>query len=161
MTLDAPRLLIAVSLFGSSLMCAAADPGAETAVRVSVPKEVAAQAAARARGDAAAPAPVLILEGVELGRGEGLTFDVLGPADRRKSGARPVLAVTGLVGEPQKVLVEPRQIMTLVVPLNDRALPLLAGKSEIALTIHVEDAGRPRLRFKRAFFRVYGKRGAK
>jgi hypothetical protein len=159
MTLDTPRLLIAFSLLGSSLMCAA-DPGAEIAMRVSVPKEVSAQATARARGDAAAPAPVLVLEGVELGRGEGLTFDVLGPADH-KSGTRLVLAVTGLVGEPQKVLVEPRQVMTLVVPLNDRALPLMAGKTEIALTIRVEDPGRPRLKFKRAFFRVYDKSGAK
>jgi len=131
------------------LMCAA-DPKAETTMRLTVPKKVADQAAARAAGDAASPPPILMLEDVELGSGEGLTIRVLGPAE---GSTRPVLAESGMVGSRQKVLQAPVQLMTLAVPLNDKASRLLKGKAEIALTLQVDGSpGRPPLKVKRAYF---------
>jgi hypothetical protein len=136
----------------SVLMCAA-QPSAETTIRLKVPKQVAAQQAARAAGDAAAPSPVLMLEGLELGSGEGLTIQVLGPAEPGASRPRPVLGVAATVGPPQKALRAPLRHMTLAVPLNEKASRLLAGKSEVTLLLQVEDSpGRPPLKFKRAYF---------
>jgi hypothetical protein len=134
------------------LMCAA-DPNTETTVRLTVPKKVADQAAARAAGNAASPPPILKLEDVELGSGEGLTIRVLGPAEPGSSRSRPVLAESGMVGSRQKVLQAPVQKMTLAVPLNEQASRLLKGKSEITLTLQVDGSpGRPPLKVKRAYF---------
>jgi hypothetical protein len=136
----------------SVLMCAA-QPSAETTVRLKVPKQVAAQQTARAAGNASAPSPVLMLEDVEVGADEGLTIQILGPAKPGSSEPRPVLGVAATVGQPQKVLKGPVRRMTLAVPLNDKASRLLAGKSEVTLVLQVEDsAGRPPLKFKRAYF---------
>jgi hypothetical protein len=131
------------------LMCA--DQGGETKVRLTVPKKVAAQAAARAAGDASSPPPVLMLEDVEIDPGEGLTIQVLGPAEPGSPRSRPVLAMSGMVG--QKGPPGPVQRMTLVIPLDEKASRLLKGKSEIMLTLQVEGKpGRPPLKFKRAYF---------
>ncbi len=129
--------------------------GSQTTLHLTVPKEVAIQAALRAAGDLKASPPILILEGVVLGAGEGLTFKVLGPPEPGSSGPGQVLAVTGLVGSPQSRPQQPLQKLTLVVPLNDRAPKLLVGRSEITLTLKVVDSpGRPPLKLGRAFFRV-------
>jgi hypothetical protein len=134
------------------LMCAA-KPNAETTVRLTVPKKVADEAAARAAGNAASPPPVLMLEDVELGAGEGLTIRVLGPAEGGTSPSRPLLAESGMVGSRQKVLQAPVQHMTLAVPLNEKASRLLKGKGEITLTLQVDGSpGRPPLKVKRAYF---------
>jgi len=134
----------------SVLMCAA-QPDAQTTIRLTVPKQVAAQAAARAAGDAASPPPILMLAGLELGSGEGITIDVLGPAEAGK--LRPVLGVAAMVGPSQKELKAPVRHMTLAVPLNDKASRLLAGKSEVTLVLRVEDSpGRPPLKLERAYF---------
>src|SRR5437667_3301104 len=69
----------------------------DTRLRVTVPSAVAAAAARRAAGDPAATPPILILEGLEFGDGEGLTIAILGPCS-----PAPVLAVTGIVGHAQK-----------------------------------------------------------
>jgi hypothetical protein len=148
------RVIVPGSLFLAITMTCAA---AEQSVRVAIPREVAAQAAARAHGDAYAPLPVLVLEDVAIGRGEGMTLNVFGPADRRTK-RRPLLAVTGLVGAGSDGIPSgPAQAMTLVIPLNDRAVPLVAGKKTITLTLQIENGRRPPLQFRRAFFRVYKK----
>ena len=131
-------------------MCAASG-SAQTTLELTVPEVVAERAAARAAGDARAPTPVLMLEGVELAADEGLTIRVLGP---RPDGDEPppVLAVIGAVGTSAPSQ-EPPQPVTLAVPLNDRASRLLAGRREITLTLEVEgDPERPPLRVERAYF---------
>ena len=134
------------------LMCAA-RPEAETTIRLAVPEQVAAEAASRAAGDAAAPPPILMLEDLEVGDGEGLTILVLGPAGPGSSKPRPILGVAATVGTPQKVPKAPLRRLTLAVPLNDKASRLLAGKNEVSLTLPVEDSpGRPPLKLKRAYF---------
>lgn len=144
------RVLVWPAVAGA-LMCAA-NEGAQTTVRLTVPQQVATEAAARAAGDAASPPPILMLEGLEAGQGEGLTIQVLGPPEPGSS-QPSVLAVTGLVGPRQKEPAEPLQRMTLPVPLNEKASQLLAGKREVTLTLQVEDSpGRPPLKFERAYF---------
>jgi hypothetical protein len=136
----------------SVLMCAA-QPDTRTTLRLTVPREVSAQAASRAAGDASSPPPILILEDLEVGDGEGLTIRVLGPAEPGSSNPPPVFGQAATVGLPQKTLKKPLQKMTLAVPLNDKALHLVAGKSTVSLTLEVEDSpGRPPLKFKRAYF---------
>jgi hypothetical protein len=119
-----------------------------TTLRLDVSERVAAHAAARANGDAAAPAPILMLEDIEIGAGEGLTIDVYGP-DQRK-----VFGVAALVGARQSQLLEPRERMTLVVPLNDHAARAIAQSREITLTLVLRDSpGREPLAIRRAYFR--------
>src|SRR5262249_13578532 len=101
--------------------------------------------------DATAAAPILILDGVEVGQGEGVTISVLSaPPDQ--STPPLVLAVTGVVGRSQSVPVEPLSKMKLVVPLNERAAGVLAGKSSVTLTLRLKNANRPPLRVERAYF---------
>src|ERR1700686_626123 len=121
--------ILAVSL-AAAMTCAAADSGKETTIRLAVPKQVAAEAAARASGHASASAPVLMLEGLEVIAGERMTIEVLGPPDP-KSKARPLLAVSGLVGSGPGGEAAPVETMDLVVPLNDRASRLLANRDEV------------------------------
>lgn len=136
----------------SVLMCAA-QPETRTTIRLTVPPEVSAQAASRAAGNASSPPPILLLEDLEVGDGEGLTILVLGPAEPGSGKPRPVLGQAATVGLPQKVPKAPLQKMTLAVPLNEAALRLVAGKSKVVLTLEVEDSpGRSPLKFKRAYF---------
>jgi len=135
-----------------ALMCAT-NESAQTTVRLIVPQQVSAQAASRVAGEAASPSPILMLKGLEVGQGEGLTIEVVGPPEPGSSGPGPVLAVAAMVGLPQKEPVAPLQRMTLAVPLNEKASRLLAGKNEVRLTLQVEDSpGRPPLKFERAYF---------
>lgn len=136
----------------SVLMCAAQTEN-RTTLQLAVPREVSAQAASRAAGDASSPPPILVLEDVEVGHDEGLTILVLGPAEPGSSEPRPILGQAATVGLPQKALKTPLQKMTLAVPLNEKALRLVAGKSKVSLTLEVGDSpGRPPLKFKRAYF---------
>lgn len=136
----------------SVLMCAA-RPETRTTLRLTVPREVSAQAASRAAGDASAPPPILMLEDLEVGDGEGLTILVLGPSEPGSGKPRPVLGQAATVGLPQKVPKMPLQKMTLAVPLNDTALRLVVGKKKVELILEVEDSpGRSPLKFKRAYF---------
>jgi hypothetical protein len=142
------------------LLIGAAPPGGPMKIEVEVPPGVAADAAARAGGNAAAPSPVLMLEGLELGYGEGLTLRVLAPP-AAAGGVPEILAVSGLVGEPQRSPAAPLQHLTLAVPLNLKASRLLAGKRKIVLILEIEDdPGRPPLKFKRAYFDTGEKRPA-
>lgn len=139
----------------AALTCAARQE-ASRSVLLEVPSEVSRQAVARSAGDASAPAPVLMLEDLELGSDEGLTIEVLGPPDEGSGDpAGPVLAVAGTVGLPQARLAAPLHHMTLAVPLNDIASRLLAGDREIRLTLRVVGSpGRPPLKFRRAYFQT-------
>ena len=117
-------------------MCAVAARHNELKLRVSIPKDVAAQAARRLAGDAAAPAPVLMLHGLEFGANEGFKIEVLGEA---QSGASPVsLAVTGLVGHPQRTPRLPLRKIDLPVPLNDAAAQVLANRSEVTIILRFD-----------------------
>lgn len=121
------------------------EPGAVT-LRLAVPREVASHAAARVRGDATAPPPIVVLQNVLIGAGEGFTLEVFGPGGER-------LAVSGLVGERQATLAQPAERMTLVVPLNDEGARLLNGRTEVTLTLRLRDSpGRPALEMERAYF---------
>ncbi len=148
-----PRYAFVWPAMVAALTCAA-QPDASTPMLLQIPQEVAGHAAARAEGDASSPPPILVLEDLELGSGEGLTLQVLGPPDP-ETGERPVLAVSATVGSPQPVPETPLERMTLVVPLNDAASQLLAGKEEVELTLRVLNSpGRPALRMERAYFRT-------
>jgi hypothetical protein len=140
--------ILAVSL-AAAMTCAAADSGKEMTIRLAVPKQVAADASARASGDASASAPVLMLEGFEVIAGERMTIEVLGPPDP-KSKVRPLLAASGLVGSGRSAEAAPAETMDLVVPLNDRASRLLANRDEVTLTLRLRD-GRHPLKWKRAY----------
>lgn len=125
--------------------------GADTTLHLTVPKEVAAQAARRVAGDATASPPILILEGLELGDNEGVTIRVRGPSEPGSSAQGPILAVTSMVGRAQTAPKAPLQKVTLAVPLNDRASRLLIGRSEVALMLEVtKNPGRPPLKVDRA-----------
>lgn len=144
------RTLPSIVLAGIAVSAPA--EAADTTLRLTVPRSVAAQAARRAAGDPTAPSMLLILEGVQMGPDEGLDITVLGPPGET-GGPPKVLAVTGTVGSPQPTPL-PLQKVTLPVPLNDEAATLLAGRDEVTLTLRV--AGRPSrqpLQVDRAFFR--------
>jgi hypothetical protein len=124
---------------------------ADTRIVVAVPERVSRDAAARLAGDTDAPAPILILDGVEVAQGEGLTFSVLSVSPD-KSTPPTVLAVTGVVGTSQAVPAEPHRKLKLVVPLNERASAVLAGKTSVTLTLRLKNETRPPLRVERAYF---------
>lgn len=115
------------------LACATAAQNNELRLQINIPREIAAQAARHAAGDASAPAPVLMLHGLEFGANEGFKIEVLGES---QSGAAPVLlGVTALVGHPQRSPQAPLRKINLPVPLNDAAAPLLANHSEVTIIL--------------------------
>ena len=133
-------------------MCAATVKNNEIRFHINVPKDVAAQAARRVAGDAAAPAPVLMLHGLEFGAKEGFKIEVLG---QTRSGASPVLlAVTGVVGHPQSTPQLPMQKIDLPVPLNDAAAQLLANHTEAKIILRFDHIPpeRPPLKIESVFF---------
>ena len=74
------------------------EKSGDTRIRVLVPADVSRAAAANLTLDTKAPGPILTLDDVEVGKGEGLTFSVL--ATSADPHVPPtVLAVTGLVGK--------------------------------------------------------------
>lgn len=142
--MSSATVIAAVAL---ALTCTVADePRGEMTIRLDVPREVAEHAAARTRGDASSPPPILVLEKLVVGAGEGFTLEIYGTDET-------LLAVSGLVGPRQAELAEPVERMTIVVPLNDEGSRLVAGRSEIELTLRLRDSpGRPPLQFERAYF---------
>lgn len=124
----------------------------DTTLRLTVPPSVASHAARRASGDATARLPILVLEGVEEAPDEALEITVLGPPG--EAGSPRVLAVTGSVGSFEGTSRRPVQKVRLIVPLNEEAAKLLAGRDEVTLTLRVADGAKRRaLKFERAFFR--------
>ena len=137
----------------ATILASAAVEAAETTLRLTVPKSVAAHAARWAAGDSTAVPPILVLEGVELTLDERLEITVLGPPPAG-GGPAEILAVTGMVGSPHATPKPPLQKITMPVPLNEAAAKLLADRSQITLTLRVTGRrGRPPLKFDRAFFR--------
>lgn len=133
------------------LMCAAHSAGGKgQTLTLPVPERVAAQAAARSTGEASVPVPILVLENVELPSGERLSIVVHGPAEPGSTKPGQELGRATMVGSHEEAPASPRR-MTLVVPLSDAALGLLAGKREVTLTLSVED-GRSMPDFERAYF---------
>lgn len=134
-----------IAVVALALTCTAAEPRREMTIRLDVPGEVAEQAAARTRGDASSPPPIVVFEKLVIGAGEGFTLEIYSADDT-------LLAVSGLVGPRQAELVEPVERMTVVVPLNDEGSRLVAGRSEITLTLRLRDSpGRPPLQFERVY----------
>jgi hypothetical protein len=127
------------------------DESGDTRIRVTVPREVSRAAEARLTLDDHTRGPILILHGLEVGAGEGLTFSVLAmPSDGK--GKPIVLAVTGVAGRSQESPKKPLTRMELVVPLNARANDVIAGKTAVTLTLRVKNPARGPLRVERATF---------
>jgi len=126
------QALVAFSI-AAAMACAAGERPIEKSIRLTVPTE-------------ARSTPVLMLEGFEAVAGERMTLEVLGPPEGKLK-ARPVLAVSGLVGSGERGGIE---TMDLVVPLNERAARLLANRSEVTLTLRLR-RGRHPLKWKRAY----------
>lgn len=134
------------------LACASAVQNNELRLHVSIPKEIAAQAAHRLAGDASAPAPVLVLHGLEFGANEGFKIEVLG--EPRPGASLVLLAVTGVVGHPQRAPQAPLQKINLPVPLNDAAAQLLANRNELTIILRFNhiDPERPPVKVDGVFF---------
>ena len=133
---------------GVATVFAAHAEARDVKLHLPVPASVAEDAEARASGDASAAPPILKLDGLEVGAGEGLTIEV------RSTPAGAILGEAGFVGQPQKTLAPPVQKFDLVIPLNAKGSELLAGKREVDIVLHVEDSDRPPLQFDRAYFSV-------
>lgn len=121
----------------TATVCGAANRAMETTIRLPVPKNTAT--------------PVLMLEDLEVKAGERMTIEVLGPPDA-KSHAKPLLAVSGLVGTGGSTENAPTEKMELVIPLNEKAAPLMANHAEVTLTLRLR-YGQHRLKFKRAYLK--------
>ena len=120
--------------FAMAMMCAAAQPPHEVAVRLAIPKGMTT--------------PVLIIDDLEFQLGHRMTIEVLGPVDR-KTGKRPILAVEGITGSNRPRKDAPTRTMKLVVPLNEEAARLTAKQKEITLTLRRRD--KKPLKFRSAY----------
>jgi hypothetical protein len=122
--------------FSGGVVCA---PGKQCQVdlHLDVPQAVTAQAARRRAGEATAPAPFLMLHGLEFGT-EGFDIEV-----RSKPGATEsegeVLGNSAIVGSVQATNATSRlrRKIDLPIPLNDDALQLLSNHVEIDLTLKI------------------------
>jgi hypothetical protein len=121
----------------TATVCGAANRQMETTIRLPVPKNAAT--------------PVLMLEDLEVKAGERMTIEVLGPPDA-KTKKQPVLAVSGLVGTGGSTENAPAEKMDIVIPLNDKAAPLMANRGEVTLTLRLR-YGHHKLEFRRAYFK--------
>lgn len=129
------QIILVFLLTGSLAACQ--DAGSEFRFKVAVPKEVSALAESRLAANSQTPPPVLVLQGLESPLNEGANIQVLGePQPGAKE--RPVLGVAGLVGSPSASAGTSSEKINILVPLNDEAARLLAGKSEINLVLRVE-----------------------
>jgi hypothetical protein len=123
----------------------------DTRIRVPVPREISRAAEARLVLSDNVRGPILILHGLEVGSGEGISFSVLAmPSDEK--GKPIVLAVTGVQGRSQESPAKPLTKMQLVVPLNARANAVIAGKTAVTLTLRLKNPARGPLRIDRATF---------
>jgi hypothetical protein len=146
------RSWLVFAVFSGMLMCAA-DKNHELRVHVSVPGDVAAQAARNVAGEPDAPAPILMLHGLEFGANEGFKIEVLGESPSGISSLPVLLAVTGVVGHPQSTPQTPLRKIDLPVPLNDKAAAFLANRSEVIILLRFERTGadRPPVKIDRVF----------
>jgi hypothetical protein len=125
------------------------EKSGDTRIRVLVPADVSRAAARNLTLDTRAPGPILTLDGVEVGKGEGLTFSVL--ATSADPHVPPtVLAVTGLVGTSHGAPAQPLTKVIMVVPLNAHANEVVAGKTAVTLTLRLKNPARGPLRVRKA-----------
>ena len=146
---NSTHLLVMAALAGF----AALHGNGETKLRVAVPIEISHRAAASVAGRDPEFTPVLMLEGLEVGEGEGFSFEVrAGPAqDSTELG--PVLAVSGLEGRQQEKPSKSVHKIDLPIPLNHKSLDFLAGKKEVAIILKLKgSAARSPLKVDHAYF---------
>jgi hypothetical protein len=116
---------------------------------VVVPEEIAA---GEYRG-----APVLALEGVELGKGEGLTIEVLGETGGA-SAEKILFGTASIVGHRQASPAKPVWKANLRVPFTERAARTLVDRHEIELTLRVRNnPDRAPLKLDRVYFQPGGR----
>jgi hypothetical protein len=109
----------------------------ETKLQLTIPRDVSEAAARRIAGNSDAPAPVLMLSGLETRVNEGLKIEVF-VEDPGAEDPRPIVGSTGLMGSHQASANLPVRKMDLPVPLNDSVLKMLAGKHSVELKLRVE-----------------------
>ncbi|MEM1181884.1 MAG: hypothetical protein AAGM22_26295 [Acidobacteriota bacterium] len=143
------RLLMLVSL--PILAGACSGYGQEgTVLEVPVPSEVARGAELRLASRSGGEAPVLLLEGVELGADERIKIQIV--AADGGDGA-PVLAQASTVGNGDGVYGPPVAKTTLVFPVNARGCEVIAGQAAVKLRLRIESSkDRPPLQFDRLRF---------
>ena len=147
---------IASWLFLAAILATCQAGQSEFKFHITIPREIAAQAASRLAGNEQTPPPVLMLQGLENTSNEGMTIKVLGEPQPGSEGPRPILAVAGLVGEPNATPGSSTGKINVPVPLNEEAAKLLAGRSEITLILRVESDHTAGKSFKvdRVFFQL-------
>ena len=135
-------------------MCA---PGkkCEVELRLKVPDGVSHQAARRAAGEATAPPPILILQGLEFGA-DGFNIELLANLDSGSSEHGVIVGNSAVVGSTQSPMPPVRSKLNLIVPLNDRGAALLANRREISLTLRIMPVGdlRDPITLETVFFQV-------
>jgi len=125
----------------------------ETKLRVVVPIEISDRAAASVAGRDPEFTPVLMLEGLEVGEGEGFSFEVRAGPAQGSTELGPVLAVSGLEGRQQEKPSKSVHKVDLPIPLNRKSLDLLAGKKEVTIILKLKgSAARSPLKVDHAFF---------
>ena len=147
-------MLLGILLGSTAFACAAAPPEANVTQRIEleIPPAVAERAAQSAAGVAGVAPPVVVIAGLEIDPQQGLSLEVRGAAAEGE--AAPVLAFAGAVGNPSGPA-GPRQLSTLVIPLNRRGQQLIAeaqraGRRQLRLELAAE-GGQP-LVFSRIYF---------
>jgi hypothetical protein len=134
--------LLAIALlwsaaFSGGVVCAPGKP-CQVDLHLAVPQTVAAQAARRHAGEATAPAPILILHGLEFGT-EGFDIEVRSKPTAVAESEGEVIGTSAIVGSVHatQATSDLRRKVDLPIPLNDRALQLLANHVEIDLTLKI------------------------
>jgi hypothetical protein len=139
--------------FSGGTICAPAKK-CEVELRLKVPAPVSLQAGRRVAGEAAAPPPILMLQGLEFGA-NGFDIEVRAKPDSGSS--EPVIVGTSaIVGsiEPTPPMI--RRKINLPLPLNDRASILLANRNEINLKLKIVPVGdlREPITLETVFFQI-------
>ena len=146
---NSTHLLVIAALAGF----AALHGNGETKLRVVVPIEISERAAATVAGRDPEFTPVLMLEGLEVGEGEGFSFEVRAGPAQGSTELGPVLAVSGLEGRQQEKPPKSVHKVDLPIPLNRKSLDFLAGKKEGTIILKLKSSVvRSPLKVDRAFF---------
>src|SRR5579862_1212917 len=127
---NAVRIIASCLLF-LAIRAAGQEAQSEFRFRVKIPKAIAVQEASRLAGNDQVPPPILMLQGLENPANQGMTIEVRAEPQRGVEESAPVLAVTGLVGEPNAAPGSSPGEIVLPVPLNEAAAKFLANRSEI------------------------------
>lgn len=151
LTAEIGKALLGIFLSSAALACAAAP---ETGmIELEIPPAVAKRASETAAGAVGVAPPVIVVEDLTVDPKAGLSLEVRGPEGA--DGVRPVIALTGVVGNPSDPVGTPRQQMTLVIPLNRKGQELIAaaraaGRDKLQLRLVGE--GGEALIYRRVYF---------